>query len=139
MGRALRLDRQHVVERRQNAGKLVRLTLYTGQLRHQPGEDCQQHQHGCRLHMQHAQRQKDHRAQRRQRSHLEAEGRSRLLLRVAHGVARHLPAQLGELPHLALLGIVGLHALQVAQVLLGRRVDLAHALGEVFAARPHAP
>jgi len=78
--------------------------------------------------MQHAQRQKDHHAQCSQSSHLKAEGRGRLLLRGAHGVARHLAAQLNELPHVALLGVVGLHALQVAQVLLGRRVDLSHAL-----------
>jgi hypothetical protein len=49
---------------------------------------------------------------------------------------RHIVAQRAEQLYVAVLVVVGLHALQVQQVLLGRCVDLADALIEFLPAPP---
>ncbi len=137
MSQAFRLDREHVVVRWQRRRDLVNPTLHARKLRHQPGKDRQQKQHRRWLHMQDAQREEDDRAQSDQRAHLEPECRCRLMFRVLYGVCRDLIAQLAEELHIAIFVVVGLHALRIQQVFFGGCIDLANALVQVLAARPH--
>ncbi len=133
VGEALVLDAKDVVVRRKTCGKLVRLRLERGELRHEAREDAEQKQQGGCLHMESAQSEVDDSGKGEQRTQLKPERSARLMSCVRNGVAHYGATQRGEEFDVSVFGVVGLHGFQVVKVLLRSCEDFADTFCKILA------